>query len=383
MKRGSWLIFILILLLALVACNDPDVPDVPDVTPVPTEAPSPTESPEASNTINLLVVADGEVELMREGWSEFHPTTFGAVLSRGDQIRVSDSAQAVVFCDNLMLWEVPRSTPTGLTGCPRTEESQFVRRNGRRVGNPRASSEDVPYLISPRATSVLDDQPLLRWHAVPGATSYTVSVSGTDWETETSDSQVRYDGEPLEAGKDYLLKVVADNGKSSENEGPKDLGFRVLSQEEVQRVGESADKIRALDLSNEAKSLALAHFYAGQCDEDERCLISDAINQLNALEGHQSSAVYRLLGDLYVQIQLTSMAQEPYLQAIDLAKAAGDLEAEADALVALATMYENTSDDNKKQQVIGWLERALENYQTIGDTLGTNEAQEKLQKLAP
>lgn len=237
----SWLVIVLTA-IATSGCSPPSkavVPTPPTPTTsvtapprgVATEESHAVEFNAADQGINLLVAVEGEIRLKRRGWSDFYSTGFGVAVRRGDLLRVPANAAATLLCDNLSLWTVPGGlAPTGLNGCPRPTEPALIR-HGVRIASTRGGDPDIPYLISPRSTKLLDSTPTLRWHAPPGASSYIVQVHGgtLTWTAENvTETSLVYPGKPsLEPGVIYQLTVTDDLGRSSQDEGMVGLNFRV------------------------------------------------------------------------------------------------------------------------------------------------------------
>ena len=366
MKRRALFLFILISVLSLTACKLTSTNPPPEGVSVPRSA--------DDQGFNLLVVAKGEVELKRHGWPEYHTTAFGAMLRRGDQIRLSDDAEAVILCDNLEPWDAPTGTPSGLNGCPQPNES-LLARNGSLIHNTRAASDPfIPYIISPRMTRLLTDQPRLRWNEVVGASNYIVKLQGVKWEAELNGTEIVYPGNPpLERGESYLLTIEADNETKSTDEEPTRLGFVLLSTEDAEIVQSHTTTINGLNLPDKSKALALAHLYAGQN------LFAEAIDLLeNMSHSEQTAATYRLLGDLYLEIGLPLQAESHYTEAITLSEAANDIEGRAAAQAGLGEVY---SALNNKDDARHWLEEAQRGYDTLGDTTGLEDVATSLKEL--
>ena len=221
MSRKTSSPIIVVLVLLMVACSgQTGITPTVEPSPIPTHTEPPViEEPGH----NLLIEAEGDIQLKRDDWSDYHPTDFGASLQRGDQLRPADGSKAVVLCDDLVIWTVPAGVPSGLTnGCTYQPDPPLVR-NGSQLGNVRGPTDNlIPYIISPRATQLLTFTPTLRWNSVPGTTSYNVRVRGgdVDWSTEVEGTEIEYPGDPpLEPDVWYLLIIEADNDKSSQDEG--------------------------------------------------------------------------------------------------------------------------------------------------------------------
>jgi hypothetical protein len=333
-------------------------------------------SPRLDQGVNLLIVVEGEVLLKRDAWSDFHPTSFGAVLYRGDQLRPASGANVVVLCDNLAAWTVPSGVQSGLNnGCPQNSEPQLVR-GGSAIGNTRGATDQlIPYIISPRATKLLNSTPTLRWHAVPGAKSYTVRISGIDWQEEVNTTAFAYPGNPpLQSGSDYLLIVEADNGKSSKDEGLPGLGFSLLPAEEIERIRVDVGTIDGLNLSEEATVFALAQLYAG------RSLYAEAIEMLEGLAESDSRAtnVFRELGEFYQQVGLLVLAESRYTRALELAETTGDVEGAAAAKAKLGEVYLALGNKN---EALRWWTQAQTGYESLGDSQRASQIAGQLAEL--
>jgi len=89
----------------------------------------------------------------------------------------------------------------------------------------------------------------------------------------------------------------------------------------------------AFGLSDPATRLLIANLYAS------RGLSSEAVEQLESLfTTAKEPAVARLLGSLYLGLGLSRLAEDRYLQALDLAQTANDIEGQAADSSALATV---------------------------------------------
>jgi hypothetical protein len=366
----------LILLGCAPATTQPSpttaAPGAPTEEVIPTE-PAPDEVGEPG--FNLLVATEGEVLLKRAKWSDYHPTAFGAALERGDLLRLADGAQAKVLCDNLTLWPVPGGAPSGVnSGCPQPPEPGLMRA-GVKMGSTRGVDPWVPYVISPRATTLLNDKPVLRWNDT-GADSYTVQVRGGDlnWlQEDVTQTELVYPREPvLEPGTFYLLVVEDSEGKSSQDEGLRGLGFSLLEEAEAERIHADENRIAELGLSSEAEAFAIAQLYAGNG------LIAEAIDILEGLveEGSQQAAVHQALADLYASIGLNLQAEPRYLEAIQMAEAEGNVESQAAIKASLGEVYVKL---NNMDEAVSWLTEAGSGYEMLGDTGRADEIAEYLE----
>lgn len=325
-----------------------------------------------------LIVVNGEVQLKRNGWQGYHPTTFGAILQQGDLLKPAEGAEVIVLCDDLTATRrAPAGEPSGLD-CP--SSTKTVERAEGNLASPRGDNDkSIPFVISPRDTRLLTDAPILRWNPVPGVERYTVEVRGEEvqWETETGNSSVLYEGPALKPDQWYSVIVTADNGTKSTDENAVGLGFSVLSEEAARPVQEAAAKLDKLpSLSDDARQFVLAQIYA------EHGLIAEAIEQLEMIVNDGSSApnVYRTLGDLYWRVGLFVIAGERYTTAAQLAKDAGDEEALAAAQAGLGKTYARLG---KSADAIKELEQAQAGYEKLGEATRAAELVGLIVTLTP
>ena len=336
------------------------------------------ETPVSHGLVGWIIEVKGEVLLKRKHWSDYRLTRVGAELYPGDLLQPASGARVLVQCANgKTIWSVPEGVISGATnGCP-PQAIPISRRKGDIIPPRNSINPLIPYIISPRRTLVLNPLPTLRWNAVPGAKSYSVSLIDEDdvlWETIVRETEVVYSGEPsLESGIDYLLIIQADTGASSQEEDLPDLGFSLLDENQASLVRECVEELTNLELADEALALALVHLYIGYD------LRAEAIATLEALvnEQSQTSAVYRTLGDLYREVGLNLLAQKHYLKAIELASLK-DLEGQALATEGLGKVYEAIANP---QEAIRCLTQARDRYEALGDTQRLKDLEKRLAEL--
>lgn len=371
MKPKVLLARILVLVIAVSACTSPTGTSTPTITPMA-----------VLPGYHLLVGVGGVVQLKREGWTEYFPTSFGAILHRGDLLKPSSGAKVIVLCDNLSVWNVPTGGPSGVSnGCTQGNEPALSLPNSSRVGHTRSSDiSSIPYIISPRATVLLSERPTLRWNTVPTATQYIISISAEDlvWETETNQTELVYpmDQPPLKPGIVYSLSVEANNGKRSQDEGVPGLGFSLIDKGQAQQVIASSEKLAGLALSKESWAYAQAQIYTSHG------LIAEAIEVLETQveAGSQAAAIFRMLGDLYQKIGLNSLAEAPYVKAIELAQTSGDVEGLAAAQASLGEVYIALGNSDQAVQL---LTRAQAGFAKLGDMQRANQIEPTLETIIP
>lgn len=252
--------------------------------------------------------------------------------------------------------------------CPETVD------NGRNPVDPF-----IPYIISPRSTLLLDPRPLLQWNEIPGAT-YTVSIRGPQgviWQTPEpiAATEILYPGNPpLEAGVTYQAIVQADDGTSSLDEDVPGSNFTLLSADDARKVRSALALLAGQNLNPTAEDLLQVYFYLGYY------LRAEAIATLKSLiaQGETTALVYRLLGDQYLQVGLSPLAEPPYLEARDIASANQELEELAAALAGLGEVYINL---NQREKAIEALTRARDTYETLENASRVRDIDAKLERL--
>jgi hypothetical protein len=346
-KKGYFIFFILVLVLT--ACHNSLV------TPAPTPL----------IDTNLLFILDGKVNVKRVQWSNYVSVSSYAPLYWGDQLAPSKGSNVVVLCDDLSLWIVPADIPSGVNnGCFRNNRASLNRSSGN-IGETRSSNNPlIPYLISPRETKILTDKPLLRWHPIPGAKKYKVEIrgDGLDWQTETTSTEFVYPGEPvLIPGRQYLLIVEADNGRSSKEEEEVGLGFAKLSGADRDNLEKGMRKILAANLPEQESEYAIIQLYI------KYGLVSEAIQRLEELMLQEPSnpRVYSALGQLYLDIGLPYLAEPHYKNALDVAKTGMDLESEAVAQEGLGNVYLSIGNTDEAKY---WLGQGEASFDKLGDS---------------
>lgn len=287
--------------------------------------------------IARIIEVTGKVKLLRRDWTEYQETTIGADLYRGDLLQPAQGAIATIRCtaDNL-IERLPDGVPSGVANfCAKAKPLEGDRAIYR--GDWQRGNADIPYIITPRATLILNDRPLLRWNAID-TESYQVKVigDGVNWEVQVQENQVRYSGElPLQPGGNYQVIVYANNEASSLDEEVQGFGFKLVDERTGQRLQHQIAQLQQQSLSETGKALAIAHLYSSEG------LFAEAIATLETLANNetQTAAVYRLLGELYWQIGLPLLAEQSYKRAIELAVSPKDAEDKAAAQTGLGEIY--------------------------------------------
>ena len=321
-----------------------------------------------SKAIHTLINFQGNVQVQKAQWTQFHHAEFGDSLNSNDQIKLGNNASVTIYCSNLNQWTVTQpGTHQVSQGCPAGEA--IIRlspedNNGtrRRTVSKEERLQQLPYLISPRHTLVFNDSLTLRWNGVSGATHYKVMV-GWQEPRRINGTQMVYDGE-LKPGEVYSVSVVAYNGVNPvtnvNNWESFDSWFIVVEEEKARALREQVAVIQQQELNEEQEALILAHLYRGNEFNAE------AIRVLEALvdSGSQTITIYRVLGDIYQQIGLSLMAKEVYGQGLALTAAEENSEVKARMQWGLGEVEYTLGNQEK---AVEWLEKAKASYSAFGE----------------
>ncbi|NER38498.1 MAG: tetratricopeptide repeat protein [Oscillatoria sp. SIO1A7] len=315
--------------------------------------------------LGVIIQAEGSVELKRPGWKTYQPTGVGAAVFTGDLLKPAAGITVLVQCSSGEQWPVPAGIPSGVAnGCAVIDEGGDGY-DGTRSSELGGINANIPYVISPRKTSLLDSRPTISWNPVEGTTNYSVRVQGpgVDWrQRNVSATELAYPEQeaPLQPGGYYQVIVKAENQSSSIHDKGTKLGFRLLSEEASDRILEQVARIQEQDWSEPEKTLAIAHLYSQQ---DLRI---EAIELLHTLteQGSQPATIFLMLGELYWQVELPLLARDNYLQAFQLAQEEGNLWQQTKAAASLAELYEAIEE---KEEASQWSDRAREGYEALDE----------------
>ena len=301
-------------------------------------------TPTAAISFNLPfhLLSLGKVELKRSSWLDYQIVNPTKVLFSNDLLRSSQGETVQIWCSDLNERQIPINQTKRVGDVCSAPVQPEIESDGSNIAPTRGGSNSlVPYIISPRKTKIATTTPVFRWNSVPGASSYAITLRGEQgiiWETEIEETELTYPEETaLQSGQSYSWVVRANTGETSLDggEGIPGLAFSVLEESEVQIINDLAQQLTQQGLTQEAEVLALAYLYS---DEG---LNSKAITTLETFlaSGNKDTAVYKLLGDLYLKVKLNVIAKINYLEAVNLAVEEGDLETEAQAHAKLGNVY--------------------------------------------
>jgi hypothetical protein len=370
-KLARFFLSTCILSMLLSACG---------ASPQPAAAtPAASGSQRALALPNMIVQAEGEVNLRRPGWADFVPAGFGTVVVPGDLIRVASGGSAAVFCGAAAEWAkgaaslAADGTEHGVP-CP----SGRPRRPWSDVAALRAEiGSDLPHIISPRNTALLDSRPPLQWQPLEGASSYTVSlVSDDGQERAPVKAQAALldwpeSWAPLQPDATYVLVAAAGDRRSDAGpEGNTGLGFWLLPDKDAAAIHEQEKQLRSAGLTDSAATLLVAGLYM------QAGLRAEAAQMYAGIAGAQNSpAVQLALGQAYLEMGAAGQARSAFEQGASAAQAAEQSEFEAAALVGIGLAMRLLQDDAGARQA---LQGASTIYTRIGDRDGAAQVQELL-----
>ena len=328
---------------------------------------------------NLLVQASGDLSYKRPGWKDYLPLTFGIGLVRGDLLEVAVNGDGLLVCADL---SVAPLEPGYVGGVPCPSTNEVLTRGDSLVIAPQrgaSATDSIPILLQPRHTFVRDANPLIRWapSGASGAT-YTVRVWGgdVDWRGQATGSELRYPDEapPLAPGATYRVTVTDDAGRSSDEEATAlDLGFALLSADEIAAVDALVKQTRDLNLNDEGTRLVEAEVLIAHG------LRADAIAMLAGLSDQgDAPTVMQRLGEQYLQIGLYSEARQHYQAALAGFQSLGNRALEAAVLTGLGLAQRGDNDEASARES---LEQARQLYQDLGDTEDVGRVEQVLEDL--
>mgnify|MGYP000030865183 CR=1 FL=1 len=368
------------------------------ITPLTLAQSAPANLPRSARVQRLT--GQGKVRVQRDRPPQTLFARQGTELNRGDLISPDKGVQVSILCPNGLQRSVKAVTGLGKV-CPvwKTDAS----RGNQDSDTAGGLDSSIPYLITPRHTLLLNAKPLLQWNPVPSASQYTVEVigaSGTQWATQTKDTQITYAGKPLEPGVAYSLVVTTDSGRSSQADKTPDgtpvkaLDFRVLRPAEAAAVQAITSKLLQANPNDEATALMLASYYGdyslpsaaiaayglSQDNYQTYSLSADAIETLQAQlkQGKQSPLLSRTLGDLYWQTGLLRLAGEAYTKAIAQVQTPEDLEEWTLAYYGLSKVYVTLGDP---QQTLQCLTQARIGFIFLGNQAKAKELEGQIEQL--
>lgn len=324
---------------------------------------------------NVIVEVKGQVKVKR-GEQNDVPAAYGMEVVRGDLLDLAPGARLTLVCADKTLKTV---TETSNVPCASEGSRGMV---GTLLPSRAVPLDQVPLILAPRATKLLDARPMLRWTSVPGVRIYKLTIKDMrarkpHWSTTvTGKTKLAYprNAPALVPGTPYLLQVEAD-GRSSDEEGTRESSFSVLESSAAAPIRQTASRLASLGLKLETRQLLVAFLYV------DHGLFTEAIAQLEAQPpAKREAAVSRLLSKAYLHIALSRQAEEHAQHALEQSRSKGDLEGQLEAEEALAQIYGALGNPAERTRR---LEAALELSLQINDAKKITQLRQELLVKVP
>lgn len=277
----------------------------------------------ARNTIPTRCEPIGRV--LSEGDRHF---AAGSLICKGDRLQSSTTVDVLCYLNRRILTLASGTVLSEDDRCvPQARKVQPCSTSNRNnCPKPKGPGEgdNNPAIVSPYDNALLNGRPLLSWYAVAGANSYTVQVSGkgVNWQKIVTGNTLVYpDSQPtMQFGNAYRITIVANGGDSPISASSS--VFNLLPESEARQVMDYVKRINSLNLpKDEAAYLDLDSIYMA------KNLLTETIATLEARveAGSQNPAIYRVLGDRYLEAGLPDCAKPEYEMATKLAQTSDNL----------------------------------------------------------
>lgn len=244
--------------------------------------------------VALVTAVKGDVKMQPAGKPAWRKAAPMQGLAAGSKLRVGAGGQAtvVLFGNGARCMLLPGSTVAVAAGscqslsgpAPKALAALAVRQQkilqgsllaGLRTGavTTRGGSKQALVLQSLVDTAVMDDHPVFKWQAVPGATSYKLKLKDEDdqiiWQPEVNTNSVTYaaDAPALKPGVDYTWTVTSTVGDvrwAPEKDGI----FRVLAADKRQAVKDELAGLDGMDDEDMANLLRAEVYYRNGLTDD-------------------------------------------------------------------------------------------------------------------
>lgn len=249
----------------------------------------------------------------------------GSLLCSGDRLQPPNGTTVEILCylNRKVLWLSSGVVSDKCTPQAKQQAQQCTRIHRVNCPSPKGpgSNSNTPEIVSPYSSALLNGRPLLSWYPVPGATSYTVEVSGegVEWGKTVESTTLEYPNEQptMQFGNAYRVTVTANQGEETISASVS--VFNMLPESEARQVMELVERINSLKLpKDEVAFLDLDSIYRSFN------LLTQTISTLQAQvkDGSQKPGLYRVLGDRYLEAGLPDYALSKYETATRLAQTA-------------------------------------------------------------
>ena len=281
---------------------------------------------------NMLIRKTGEVSLRREYQQKYYPVTVGTFLKFGDLISPAVDTEAYVLCGDSTIEIIKKesSIPCNFKSPTYLYDNEVILR-------PRNtfSLKNLPYIVEPRSSLLYQASFNIRWNPT-GSNKYHVAIYNTDgvsgrnliWEQDVINSNELYfsdkDGS-INSQYVYWIEVVDENNKSSREDPTSSIGFRLLQQNEQEKVLLVIDSINSISITDSEKAIVLAAYFFSHG------LYYDALRELsNVSITNPTPALYFWRARVMDAIALPiDDVMKEYEKALEEAGKAGDIEMQA------------------------------------------------------
>ena len=280
----------------------------------------------------LLLAVDGQASLDRSGLP-LVPAAPGLRLEAGDVL--APRGKAIVLCPDLAIVAVTeRQQP-----CPnvpsrmQSDGMEYVM-----VSRGPAPPINAPYLLSPRASLVLDPRPAIRWNDTGG--NYTVELAvgaRTLWKASAAlTSTLAYppSERALEEGRLYTLLIADNKTGARSDDGPALPSDFRLAPQALRSTADATRNALAAALKGydpAVVQMASATAYLEFVDGGLRPYADAAALLERAAPALDTPPLWNRLGWVRLQMRLPNEAATAYAQGLTAAQRFGDKLGEADA----------------------------------------------------
>jgi hypothetical protein len=195
--------------------------------------------------------------------------------------------------------------------------SSETRENCLKVKGP-GEDENKPTLIVPYSPLILNPRPVIIWTPVRSAISYIVRIKGTgvDWFMEVNSTSLPYpkDQPTMQPGSIYQVDILAKIAE--QNFVPSSSILQVIPFEKEQHTRAVIKYLQNLNLPLDSLAVDVAYIYKAND------LLTEAIEVLSKRikARTQNPTIYRALGDIYLEVGLSQLANREYKTAIQYAR---------------------------------------------------------------
>ena len=356
-----------------------------------------------SPTTASVIAVQGVPLLQRAGWSSSATLSIGMLVLDTDTILLAPGQSVTLQCGDgstKTLHTIP-----GSPQCAPTNPWDYSFGGAVITGGQRALPNryaQIPYLITPRNTRILDSETLVfDWADLDGAARYVLRVLDGEGkrviEADSRRSELEYSPDaPLPPGP-YVVTITAFDRQNNPITVPPDPGiseqlggiyFIVVDAETATAIKEGAAAIQAAELPEDAISgiidYQLALHYAGKQVYSTAITLLTGLLPVDVAGGEplpdtlppdvmaSQPSLYLLLGNIYHLIGLPVEARRVYQAGLEVAERIQDTTSAAALHTGLARVTP------ERALTVGYYEAAIDFFDTVGDAEQVNTLREEL-----